>query len=139
VRRYSLFLHRYWLVAYWLAFACVAALAAQDPGYVLRSQPLPPFPWAGLGIIWLVLAAETYGLHFFLNRGPVGSSLLWRLAKAVLYSLVLSTFFVVTSVTDQGGLFYVPMWFALASLVLFGAAVLAVGVTQLWQRMHAAP
>src|SRR5690242_15087628 len=133
MRRTLAMLRSYWALVYWLAFACVAAIAARDPGYVLRSHPLPPFPWVGLAVIWTILAAETYGLHFFLHRGPKDKSALWQLTKASLYSLALSVFSIATFVTDQGVLFEMPMWFAFVSFVLFGALSLASGAARLWR------
>jgi hypothetical protein len=138
MRRASSAVNQYWPLIYWLLFACLAAIAAQDPGYALRSQPLPPFPWISLFIIWALLAAQTYPLHVFLYRGLTGHSLLRQLTKAALYSLVLCLFFAATAATGQEGLLYVPMWFAFASLALFGGIALAIAAAQFWRRGHVA-
>jgi hypothetical protein len=128
---------RYWPVIYWLVFACLAVIAAQDPGRILRSQPLPPFPWISLFIIWALLAVETYPLYVFIYRAPIGNSLLRQLTKAALYSLALCLFFMAAVATEQTWLLYVPMGFAFASLVLFGGIALAIGAARLWRRSHA--
>ncbi len=109
------------LVLYWLAFACLAAVAATDPGYAPRWLPLPPFPWFGLVAVWTMLGLGVFGLHIVFGKP-------WTYRRRLLVALgaygTLAFLFVVTWVTDNPGLACVPGWFVL--LTFIGLVVLGI-------------
>ena len=52
--RIELIARRYFLVLFWLLFACFTAVAATEPGYVLHPERVP-YPWLGVVVMWVLL------------------------------------------------------------------------------------
>ena len=134
------FTKRYWLVFYWLAFACLAADWGQRPGLIPRSQPLPPYPWVGVVVTWAILAVEVGILYAILYRvGSEKRSPWQRLRSALIYTFCLSVFEVLTGATDLPGYLYVTLYSAVVSFVILFVVTLVFGLTKLWGRFHHAP
>jgi hypothetical protein len=134
---YRLGVRRYFLAAYWLLFAAFTLYLGQFPGYVQHPE-LEPYPWVGVLVTWIVLAAEVAILYWILR--PVTFSRSWgRLGFALLYVGALFVFGAVTFVTDMPGYHYVPAYFSAATLLgllIFG---LLMGLRSFWERVHHAP
>ena len=127
-------LKQFWLVLYWLAFACLAAEWAQSPGLILHSLPMPPYPWAGVVVTWVILAIEVWIFHVIFYRPAGKTRPLWtRLRNALLYAFGLCVFAFLTTVTDMPGYFYVNGYFALISFASLCIGALTFGLATLWQ------
>ncbi len=123
--------NRYWSALYWLAFACLAVYGAQDSGYLVpRYRPLPPFPWTGVVVAWLVLAAQVTALHYFISRRAHARSWARRLRDAWLYAFLLTIVVVLMLPTDMPGIVVATASFAPCTLILLSAIAVAMGVHQ---------
>jgi hypothetical protein len=132
---YRLIARRYFLVVYWLLFAAMAADWGQYPGLVLNRE-LVPYPWKGVGIMWALLGVEVAVLYAILR--PVTFRRSWgRLALALLYAGLLVAYGVVTFVTDMPGYYYVPTYFAMATMLGLLVFAFLLGLTIWWRRRRA--
>ena len=131
---------RYWLAFYWLIFACLAAVWGQNPGLLPRSQPLPPYPWTGVVITWIILAVEICVFYKIVYRPKNEKRPQWqRLRDALFYLFGLCVFEVFIGVTDMPGYAYVNLYFAATSFAILCVIAVALGLTKLWGRLRHAP
>ena len=128
---------RYWPVLYWLPFACLAADWGQDPGYsVSRRQLLPPFPWGGIVVAWVVRGAQVVVLWYLLSWRA--HALPWprRLRNAWLYALLLAILWIFILPTHMPGFVVAAAWFAPCTFILLSAVVIALLVRLGYERVR---
>jgi hypothetical protein len=134
---YAALVRRYFLLVYWLCFALLVVDWAQYPGYVSNPE-LRPYPWKAVALTCTLLAVAVAILYTILR--PVTFHRSWgRLGSALLYAAAMFVAGAATFVTDQPGYYYVPAYFAAATLL--GLTLLAVwlGFAALWQRVRHEP
>ena len=99
---------------YWTAFALLTLSAARQPGLV-RDPWQWTYPWAGVLVVWVILAAMLAGLYLVL--WPKTSAHVARRTKwGFVYSAALAILGLFSVSTDMPGHVDVPMY---ASLLLF--------------------
>lgn len=120
--RYGIFVRRYFLLVYWLAFVALAVDFGKYPGLVAQPE-LQPYPWKAVVVTSVLLAAAAAVLYAILR--PVTFRGSWgRLSLALLYAVVLFVVGAVTFITDQPGYYYVPAYFAATTLLGLGCICL---------------
>ena len=134
---YGVLVRRYFLVLYWLAFVALAVDFGQYPGYVPNPE-LQPYPWKAVMLTCALLAVAVAILYAILR--PVTFHRSWgRLGLALLYAAVLFVAGAATFVTDQPGYYYVPAYFAAATLLGLVVFAISLGLSSLWQRLRHEP
>lgn len=125
------------LPLYWLAWMLETLRAGREPGLlgpnINRSNY--PYPWEGVALTCLVLAALTAVLYAILR--PMTFARSWgRLGAATAFAFVLAIVSTLSFTTDGPGYSYVPGKFSLVTLALL---LLGVVTLAIWPRSRERP
>lgn len=111
-----------WLLVYWLAFVWLAIDAGHHPGFVASSEAVS-YPIKDVVVLCLILALLVVLLRLVLQ--PPSAWRPWaRVTLRSGYVLLLLVQLPLGLATDMPGIAYVPMKFALLTLVILGLSVL---------------